>query len=56
MYFSHVSCRYIKTALGAPTPVQFEEVVAERDGLKKQLEEAQQRIADLEAKVRGHTS
>jgi hypothetical protein len=43
---------YIKTALGAPTPGQYEAVVAERDGLKRQLAEAQSRIADLESKVR----
>jgi phage shock protein A len=43
--------RYIKTSLGGPTPAEYEQVVAERDGLKKQLAEAQQRIAELEAKV-----
>mmetsp|Transcript_21324 Transcript_21324/g.46594 ORF Transcript_21324/g.46594 Transcript_21324/m.46594 type:complete len:91 (+) Transcript_21324:86-358(+) len=42
---------YIKSVLGAPTPADFEAISAERDGLKKQLEEAQQRIAELESKV-----
>jgi hypothetical protein len=42
---------YIKSSLGSPTPSEFEQVVAERDGLKKQLAEAQARIAELEQKV-----
>uniref|UniRef100_A0A7S0WTD6 c-Myc-binding protein n=1 Tax=Chlamydomonas leiostraca TaxID=1034604 RepID=A0A7S0WTD6_9CHLO len=44
---------YIKTALGAPTPQEFEAVVAERDGLKKQVADLQQRMAELEAKLAG---
>mmetsp|Transcript_8160 Transcript_8160/g.21751 ORF Transcript_8160/g.21751 Transcript_8160/m.21751 type:complete len:97 (-) Transcript_8160:305-595(-) len=42
---------YIKQALGAPTPAEFESVKAENHGLKRQLEDAQQRIAELEGKV-----
>mmetsp|Transcript_22640 Transcript_22640/g.38584 ORF Transcript_22640/g.38584 Transcript_22640/m.38584 type:complete len:89 (-) Transcript_22640:652-918(-) len=42
---------YIKGALGAPTPAEFEALVAERDGLKRQLADAQARIAELDAKV-----
>lgn len=42
----------MKTCLGAPTPAEHEAVVSERDGLRKQLEEAHQKIAELEAKVR----
>eukprot|EP00983_Pelagomonas_calceolata_P124836 1161148-Pelagomonas_calceolata.AAC.3 len=45
-------CSYIKQALGAPTPAEFESVKAENHGLKRQLEDAQQRIAELEGKVR----
>lgn len=44
-------CSYIKGALGTPTPAEFEAVVVERDGLKRQLADAQARIAELEAKV-----
>lgn len=42
---------YMKAALGAPTPADYEAAVAERDGLRKQLEDAQLRIAELENKL-----
>lgn len=45
-------CSYIKQCLGSPTPADYEAVVAERDGLQKQLEEANQMIAELQSKVR----
>eukprot|EP00798_Chlamydomonas_sp_ICE-L_P024963 gene24963-10621_t len=44
---------YIKAALGAPTPAEYEAVVAERDSLKRQLEEAQLKISEMEAKDAG---
>lgn len=47
-----LACSYIKQCLGSPTPADFEAVLAERDGLQKQLEEANQLIAELTAKVR----
>lgn len=42
---------YIKQCLGSPTPAEYEAVVAERDGLQKQLEEANQLIAELQSRV-----
>ena len=42
---------YIKQCLGSPTPAEHEAVVAERDGLQKQLEEANQLIAELQARI-----
>ncbi len=48
--------RYIKASLGGPTPAEYEAVVAERDGLKRQLQEAQAKIAELEVKVRRATA
>jgi hypothetical protein len=46
------SCSYIKTVLGAPTPAEYDAVLAERDALKKQLEDTQQRVGELEGQVR----
>lgn len=42
---------YMKEALGGPTPADYEAVVAERDSLKRQLEEAQLRLSELEGKM-----
>ncbi|KAJ9520242.1 hypothetical protein QJQ45_030200, partial [Haematococcus lacustris] len=44
-----VKGKYIKTALGSPTPAEHAAVIAERDSLKKQLAEAQKRIEELES-------
>lgn len=42
---------YIKQCLGSPTPADFEAAIAERDGLQRQLEEANQMIAELQSRV-----
>lgn len=47
-----VAVDYIKTVLGAPTGAEYDAIVAERDALKKQLEESQQRVTELEAQIR----
>lgn len=47
---------YIKAALGSPTPADYESVVAEKEGLQKQLEEANAQIAELQARVRGRVA
>mmetsp|Transcript_12679 Transcript_12679/g.22620 ORF Transcript_12679/g.22620 Transcript_12679/m.22620 type:complete len:95 (-) Transcript_12679:237-521(-) len=45
------SLDYIKQCLGSPTPAEYEVAVAEKEGLARQLEEANQIIAELQAKV-----
>lgn len=42
---------FMKTVLGGPTPKEYDEVLAERDDLRSQLEEAKQTITELEARV-----
>lgn len=49
---THPECSYIKQCLGSPTPGDYEAVVAERDGLQRQLEEANQMVAELQSRVR----
>jgi hypothetical protein len=46
------ACSYIKACLGGPTPAEYETLAAERESLKRELEEARKTIADLQAKVR----
>jgi hypothetical protein len=41
----------MKTCLGGPTPGEFDAMVAERDSLKRQLEDAQATVTELKAKV-----
>lgn len=47
-------CSYIKACLGGPTPAEYEAVVAERDALRAELEDARREAADLAAKVSLH--
>ena len=42
---------FIKSQLGGPSPSDYDALIAERDTLRQQVEEQQQRIAELEAKV-----
>lgn len=50
---------YIKACLGGPTPDEYEALLAEREALQRELADARQQLADLEARVsawRLHTS
>ncbi|KAF6263168.1 hypothetical protein COO60DRAFT_511621 [Scenedesmus sp. NREL 46B-D3] len=42
---------YVKACLGGPTPADYDALIAERESLKKELEDARQQIAELQAKV-----
>ncbi|WIA08318.1 hypothetical protein OEZ86_010926 [Tetradesmus obliquus] len=42
---------YVKACLGGPTPAEYDALIAERESLKKELEDARQQIAELQAKV-----
>ena len=42
---------YIKSQLGAPTPAEYEKVVAENKRLADELDSAKQRIKELETQV-----
>jgi hypothetical protein len=46
-----ICCSYVKACLGGPTPAEYDALVAERESLKKELEDARQQIAELQAKV-----
>lgn len=37
--------------MGGPTPAEYDALIAERESLKKELEDARQQIAELQAKV-----
>lgn len=47
-----LACSYVKACLGGPTPAEYDALLAERESLKRELEDARQQIADLQAKVR----
>lgn len=44
-------CSYVKGCLGGPTPDEYKALATEREALRRELEEAQQTIAQLQAKV-----
>jgi hypothetical protein len=44
-------CSYVKACLGGPTPAEYDALIAERESLKKELEDARQQIAELQAKA-----
>ena len=45
-------CSYIKGLLGAPTPAEFNALKSENEVLQKQLQDAQNQVQELAAKVR----
>jgi len=41
----------VKACLGGPTPAEFDALLAERELLKKELDDARAQIAELQVKV-----
>ncbi len=49
---NYIRRSYIKGCLGGPTPAEFEALQAERDTLKRELEEARAQLAAAAPAVR----